>query len=215
MYKPMSSRLRSRALPLGFVEPCQPSSAPKPPDGPDWLHEIKYDGFRLLAWRDDNRVRLYTRGGYNWVDRYPTIARAVAALKVNSCFIDGEVVVCDEAGRPSFEMLRSREHDTVAVLYAFDLLALDGQDIRREPLETRKATLASVLRKRSLGIVLSEHLEGDGETVFRHACKMGLEGIVSKRRNSPYKSGTSLNWIKSKNPESAAALREATEDWSK
>jgi bifunctional non-homologous end joining protein LigD len=183
----MSSRLRSRALPMGFVEPCQPSSAPKPPGGPDWLHEIKYDGFRLLALRDDNRVRLYTRGGYDWADRYPTIAKAVAALKVYSCFIDGEVVICDEEGRPSFEMLRSREHDNVAFLYAFDLLALDGQDIRREPLETRKATLASLLRKGPLGIALSEHLEGDGELVFRHACKMGLEGIISKRRNSPYR----------------------------
>jgi bifunctional non-homologous end joining protein LigD len=210
----MSSRLRSHMLPSGFIEPCQPSSAPKPPSGPDWLHEIKYDGFRLLAWRDGDRVRLFTRGGYDWAERYPAIARAVTALKVDSCFIDGEVVVCDEAGRPSFEMLRSRQHDSVALMYAFDLLALDGQDLRREPLETRKATLASLLRKRPLGIALSEHLEGEGEIVFWHACKLGLEGIISKRRNSPYKSGPSLNWIKSKNPESAAVQREATEDWS-
>jgi hypothetical protein len=94
----------------------------------------------------------------------------VAELKVNSCFIDGEVVVCDAAGMPSFEMLRSRQHDRVALLYAFDLLALDGQDLRREPLETRKATLASLLRKRQIGIALCEHLEGDGETIFGHAC---------------------------------------------
>jgi bifunctional non-homologous end joining protein LigD len=107
-----------------------------------------------------------------------------AALDTDSCFIDGEVVVCDEEGRPSFEMLRSRLHDSIAFLQAFDLLALGGEDLRREPLETRKATLASLLRKGPIGIALSEHLEGDGEIVFRHACKMGLEGIISKRRNS-------------------------------
>jgi bifunctional non-homologous end joining protein LigD len=137
------------------------------------------------------------------------------ALKAASCFIDGEVVVCDDAGRPSFDLLRSREHDGVAFLYAFDLISLDGQDLRREPLETRRATLASLLKNGPLGITFSEHVEGDGAMVFRHACKMGLEGIVSKRRDSLYKFGTSLNWIKSKNPESAAALREATEDWAK
>ena len=208
----MTSRLRSRIFSQGFIEPCQPSAAPKPPNGPDWLHEIKYDGFRLMAWRDDDRIHLYTRGGFDWVERYPAVASAVGSLKVQSCYIDGEVVVCDEAGKPSFELLRSRQQDRIAFLYAFDLLALDGQDLRHEPLETRKATLASLLRKAPPGIALSEHLEGDGEIVFRQACRLGLEGIVSKRRNSPYKSGTSLNWIKSKNPESAAVLREAAED---
>jgi bifunctional non-homologous end joining protein LigD len=147
-----------------------------------WLHEIKYDGFRLMAWRDGDCVRLLTRGGYDWGERYPAIARAVSVLDTDPCFIDGEVVVCDDAGRPSFEMLRSRQY---AVLQAFDLLALGGEDIRGEPLEIRKATLASLLRKGPLGIALSEHLEGDGEIVFQHACRAGLEGIISKRRNSP------------------------------
>jgi bifunctional non-homologous end joining protein LigD len=209
----MSLRLRSRIFPQGFIEPCQPSAALKPPNGPDWLHEIKYDGFRLMAWRDGDRVRLYTRGGFDWVERYPAVASAVGSLRVQSCCIDSEVVVCDEAGKPSFELLRSRQQDRIAFLYAFDLLALDGQDLRQEPLETRKATLASLLRKAPPGIAVSEHLEGDGQLVFGHACRLGLEGIVSKRRNSPYKSGTSLNWIKSKNPGSAAVLRESTEDW--
>jgi bifunctional non-homologous end joining protein LigD len=211
----MSSSLRPRILSQGFIEPCQPSAAPKPPSGPKWLHEIKYDGFRLMAWREGDRVRLYVRGGFDWVDRYPAIAAAVGSLKVESCFIDGEVVVCDDAGRQSFEMLRSRQHDRVAFLYAFDLLALDGKDLRREPLETRKATLASLVRQASVGIAVSEQLEGDGENIFRHVCKLGLEGIVSKRRDSPYKSGPSLNWIKSKNPASAAGLREAAADWAK
>src|SRR4051812_23818670 len=181
----MSSRLRSGALPSGFIEPCQPTSAPKPPSGPEWVHEIKYDRFRLMAWRDGDRVRLYTRGGYDWADRYPAIVRAVSALHTNVCFIDGEVVVCDEEGRPSFEMLRSRQYGSIAFLQAFDLLTLGGEDLRREPLDIRKATLASLLRKGPIGIALSEHLEGEGEIVFRHACKMGLDGIISKRRNSP------------------------------
>jgi bifunctional non-homologous end joining protein LigD len=100
-----------------------------------------------------------------------------------------------------------------ALLYAFDLLKLDGQDLRREPLETRKATLSSLLRKPPAGIALCEHIEGDGEMIYRHACKMGLEGIVSKRRGSVYSSGVSRQWVKSKNPVSAAVLREANEDW--
>jgi bifunctional non-homologous end joining protein LigD len=205
--------MSNRVTPLGFVEPCLPSPAEKPPRGPDWLHEIKHDGFRFLAWRDGDRVRLFTRRGHDWSDRYPAVTTAVRALKVQSCLIDGELVVCDETGVSSFERLRSREHDRTALLYAFDLLKLDGQDLRREPLETRKATLSSLLRKPPAGIALCEHIEGDGEMIYRHACKMGLEGIVSKRRGSVYSSGVSRQWVKSKNPVSAAAIREATEDW--
>jgi bifunctional non-homologous end joining protein LigD len=204
---------RSRPVLATFIAPCLPSTAAKPPAGPDWLHEIKHDGYRLMAWREGARVRLFTRNGYDWTDRYPAIVAAVGALKVKSCLIDGEMVVCDDAGLSSFARLRSRQHDQTAILYAFDLLTIDGADLRREPLETRKATLASVLRKPPRGIVLCEHMEADGELVFLHACKMGLEGIVSKRRGSRYSSGLSSNWIKSKNPDSAAKLREATEDW--
>jgi len=113
----------------------------------------------------------------------------------------------------SFERLRSRKHDRIAFLYAFDLLAIDGEDLRREPLETRKATLASLLRKHTAGVRLCEHIEADGELVFQHACKMGLEGIVSKRRDSRYSSGISPHWIKNKNPASVAVSREASEKW--
>src|SRR5437016_4029882 len=141
----MSLRLISR--PFGFIEPCLPSSAPKPPAGQSWLHEIKHDGFRLMALRDGDDVRLYTRRGNDRRDRYTAVAKALRALKVGSCLIDGELVVCDDAGISSFERLRSHQHDNLAFLYAFDLLTIDGQDLRREPLETRKATLASLLRK--------------------------------------------------------------------
>ena len=107
---------------------------------------------------------------------------------------------CDDHGVPSFDRIRYRRHDDVVFLYAFDLIELNGDDLRRDPLETRKATLASVLAKAAPGLRLNEHIEADGPTVFAHACKMGLEGIVSKRKASRYRSGRSGDWLKSKNP---------------
>jgi bifunctional non-homologous end joining protein LigD len=101
------------------------------------------------------------------------------------------------------------------ILYAFDLIELNGDDLRRDPLEVRKAALASIVAKASPGIRFNEHIEGDGETVFRHACKLGLEGIVSKRKNSPYRSGRSPDWLKMKNVDAPAVKREAEEDWGK
>src|SRR5262249_19711957 len=163
------------------------------PAGPDWIHEIKHDGYRLMARRDSVGVRLLTRNGHNWSPRYPLILEAVNRLKVRSCLIDGEAVACDGGGMPSFARLRYSRADARAdgavFLFAFDLLELDGRDLRCEPLEVRKATLASVLRKAGAGVQLNEHLEHeDGDVVFRHACKMGLEGIVSKRLGSRYRS---------------------------
>ena len=112
---------------------------------------------------------------------------------------------CDDHGVPSFDRIRYRRHDDVVFLYAFDLIELNGDDLRRDPLETRKATLASVLAKAAPGLRLNEHIEADGPTVFAHACKMGLEGIVSKRKASRYRSGRSGDWLKSKNPACGAA----------
>ena len=120
---------------------------------------------------------------------------------------------CDDHGVPSFDRIRYRRHDDVVFLYAFDLIELNGDDLRRDPLETRKATLASVLAKAAPGLRLNEHIEADGPTVFAHACKMGLEGIVSKRKASRYRSGRSPDWLKSKNPACEAVRREAEEDW--
>ena len=112
--------------------------------------------------------------------------------------------------------MRERQHDRTVGLFAFDLIELDGADLRREPIEVRKATLASLLRRhRRPGLHLTEHLQGDGPTIFQHACKLGLEGIVSKRKGSRYQSGRSPHWLKSKNPASATAHREATEDWNR
>jgi len=200
-------------FPLGFVPPCLPTKAPQPPTGDAWLHEIKHDGFRVIARKDGARVRLYSRPGNDLTYRFPLIVEALARLRSRSCIIDGEAVCCDADGRPSFDRIRYRRHDASVFLYAFDLIELNGDDLRREPLDTRKATLASVLRRAAPGLRLNEHIEADGPTVFAHACKMGLEGIVSKRKDSPYRSGRSPDWLKSKNPACAAVKREEEEDW--
>jgi ATP-dependent DNA ligase len=135
-------------------------------------------------------------------------------LRSRSCIIDGEAVACSEDGLSSFDLLRHRHHDASVFLWAFDLIELDGEDMRREPLAVRKATLVSLLRSAEPGLRFNEHLDHeDDPLVFLHACKMGLEGIVSKRKDSHYRSGRSLDWIKSKNPSAPAARREAEEDW--
>jgi bifunctional non-homologous end joining protein LigD len=154
----------SRTPPARFISPCLPSPADQPPTGTGWIHEIKHDGYRLMARRDPIGIPKPT----------------------------GDHVL----------------------LYAFDLLELDGQDLRREPLETRKATLASLLRGCRPGVRLNEHLEhNDAAVVFRHACALGCEGIVSKRLGSIYRSGKCKDWLKFKNPAAPAVKREAEEDW--
>ena len=160
-------------------------------------------------------MRLYSRPGNDMTRRFPLIAEALASLRSRSCIIDGEAVACDENGLASFERIRYRQHDGDVFLYAFDLIELNGDDLRRDPLQVRKATLASILGKARLGIRFNEHIEGDGPTVFAHACNMGLEGIVSKRKDSAYRWGRSRDWLKMKNPVCAAVTREAEEDWAK
>jgi bifunctional non-homologous end joining protein LigD len=164
------------SLPSGFVPPCLPTKAPQPPTGAAWLHEIKHDGFRVVARKQDDRVRLYSRLGNDLTQRFPSVAEALHGLNLHSCILDGEAVACDDSGVPCFDRLRRRSHDGAVFLYAFDLIELNGDDLRREPLEVRKATLASVLTKAKPGLRLNEHIEADGPTVFAHACKMGLWG---------------------------------------
>ena len=198
-----------------FTHACPPLPRGRRP-ARNWIHEIKHDGYRMMARRDAVGIRLLTRRGNNWTDRYPRIVEAVNHLRVRSVLIDGEVVCCDERGLATFQLLRHRRNEPKAFLYAFDLLELGGTDMRREPIEVRKATLASILRKSRPGVRLNEHLEHpDGLTVFHHACRMGLEGIVSKRLGSSYRSGRSPDWLKFKNPEAPAVKREAEEDWDK
>jgi bifunctional non-homologous end joining protein LigD len=158
-------------------------------------------------------VRLYSRPGNDLTRRFPLIVETLGRLRSRSCIIDGEAVACDDNGVASFDLIRHHRANESIFLYAFDLIELNGDDLRRDPLEVRKATLASIVAKASPGILFNEHIEGDGETVFAHACKMGLEGIVSKLRDSAYRSGRSPDWLKMKNSDAPAVKREAEEDW--
>jgi bifunctional non-homologous end joining protein LigD len=161
-------------------------------------------------------VRLYSRPGNDLTRQFPLIVEALARLQSRSCIIDGEAVACDETGIARFERLRHHRVDETVFMYAFDLIELGGNDLRCEPLEVRKATIASVVAKAGAGIRFNEHLDyDDGAAVFQHTCRTGLEGIVSKRKDSPYRSGRSKDWLKMKNPACEAVKREAEEDWSR
>jgi bifunctional non-homologous end joining protein LigD len=200
-----------RSLPR--FEPCLPRSAKEPPAGPGWIHEIRHDGFRILAHRSGDRVRLLTRATNDFANRFPLIVAAIAAMPVRSCVIDGEAIVCDDEGLAVFDRIRGHGSTSGAILCAFDLLELDGQDLRKQPIEERKRRLAALLAYSSAGMVLNEHFGGDGAVIYRHACALGCEGIVSKRLGSPYRAGQSAHWLKIKNPDAPAVKREAEEDW--
>jgi bifunctional non-homologous end joining protein LigD len=184
-----------------------------PPSGQAWIHEIKHDGFRILARREGDRVRLFTRNGYDFTARFPKIASGMAALSVRSCVVDGEAIVVNRQGLSVFDLIRFRQHDCAAVLCAFDLIELDGYDLRRQPLEHRKDELADLLESAGDGIAFNKHFAGDGVAIFKHACALGCEGIVSKQLGSPYRSGRVSHWLKVKNPAAPAARREGEEDW--
>jgi bifunctional non-homologous end joining protein LigD len=203
-----------RLRPVGFIEPCQPSTASDPPDGPGWIHEIKHDGFRILARRDGPKVRLISRNGHDLTYRFPLTAAAVAALQVRSCSIDGEAIVCDGKGLAVFQFIRNYRRGNIATICAFDLIEIDGRDMRQQPIEERKHVLKWLLTKSHPGITYNRHFDVEGAIVFHHACKLGCEGIVSKRIGSPYRAGRSADWIKVKNPAAPAVKREAEEEWS-
>jgi bifunctional non-homologous end joining protein LigD len=194
-------------------QPCLPRRVDIPPAGNGWVHEIKHDGFRILARRQGNRVRLFTRNGYDFTIRFSKIAGAVAALPVRSCVIDGEAIVVNRAGLSVFDLLRYRHHDHAAVLCAFDLIERDGFDLRQKPLEDRKGSLAELVHEAGDGIAFNKHFAGDGTAIFKHACALGCEGIVSKRLGTPYRAGRVDYWLKLKNPAAPAVKREAEEDW--
>lgn len=156
----------SACLSAGLYPPCLPTKASEPPSGTLRLHEIKHDGFRVIARKNGNRVRLYSRPGNDLTWRFPLIVETLARLRPRSIIIDGEAVARDDNGVPNFDRLRYRHCDGSLLLYAFDLIELDGDDLRREPLITRKTTLASVGAKVAPGIRLNEHFEHDGPTVL-------------------------------------------------
>jgi DNA ligase D-like protein (predicted ligase) len=184
-----------------FIEPQIPALSAEPPTGVGWLHEIKYDGFRTLLRIDGKDIRASTRNGQDCTDKYRYIIAAAADLNCGSALIDGEVVVLDEKGISDFSVLRAAiDHQPHRlVLFAFDLLFLNGRDWRREPLIERRARLDALIpNDSSSAIQFSDHYDGEGADLYKGACDIGLEGIVSKRANAPYRSGQSPFWLKIK-----------------
>jgi bifunctional non-homologous end joining protein LigD len=180
--------------------PPVPTKAIAVPDGPDWLHEIKYDGYRLRLERDGDRVRLITKGGYNWTDRYPWIVETTRRIRQRRFVLDGEAVILGLDGISDFDALHSRKHDHDVQFCAFDILVEGVDDLRKLPLSMRKANLERLLARRPEGIFINPFERGEiGPDLFRAACRMGLEGLVSKRRDRPYRGGPSKDWIKVKN----------------
>ncbi|MBX9590000.1 MAG: DNA ligase D [Hyphomonadaceae bacterium] len=195
---------RAASLP-SFIEPQLASLATKPPTGGNWVHEVKFDGYRLLARVDRGHVKLKTRSGLDWTAKFPTLKKALEALPVVAAFIDGEVVVETERGTPSFADLQadlSEGRSDRFRYYAFDLLHLDGTDLSGSPLIERKRILADMLSGHHGVLAYSEHFTGPGHVVFDHACRLGLEGIVSKLKTAPYRSGRSKSWLKMKSADS-------------
>jgi bifunctional non-homologous end joining protein LigD len=193
-----SARSR-RPPPAGFIPPARPLLTTKPRPGPEWVHEIKHDGYRLIALKDAGRVTLWSRYATDYSATFSRIAEAVRALPVDNALLDGEAVVFRPDGHSDFTALRSNRGAAEASFVAFDLLQFEGEDWRKLPLEIRRAQLESVVSGID-GLTFSEAIEADGATVFAHACRLGLEGIVSKRLGGLYASGRCRNWLKVKNP---------------
>jgi len=196
------------------LEPCLPTRGTKVPTGPDWIHEVKYDGYQMLVARKDNRVRLFSRNGHDWTARYPCIVEAALKNRQKHFVIDGEAVLLGVDGVSDFNGLHSRHFEEEVQLYAFDILALDGDDLRKLPLSMRKTNLARLLARRPEGIFVAPFEAGEiGPDLFRKVCEFGLEGLVSKRRDRPYRAGRSPDWVKMKNRKHPAMTRGEDFQW--
>ncbi len=187
------------------VEPCVATLVDVPPKGLGWGFEVKWDGYRAALHIERGRVRIFTRGGHDWTSRFPSIAADAPTLGANTAIIDGEAVVLDEKGRSDFGLLqralgrRPGVHGPGEILlFAFDLLYLNGRDLRREPYAERRQLLEQLLAGRDGSIRLSEEVDANGAEFFRVACELGLEGIVAKRQDKPYHSGRRPEWLKIK-----------------
>lgn len=187
------------------VEPCLATLKPSPPVGDDWAFEVKWDGYRLAVHIDANGVRLITRGGHDWTNRFPKIADAAKKLGVGSAILDGEAVVLNDQGRSDFGALQrslggrgGKRASSEAVLFAFDLLYFDGHDLTGTELSVRRHLLEDLLDGEVGAIQLSEGVRGDGGELLENACSLGLEGIIAKHRDRPYRSGRTGDWLKIK-----------------
>jgi bifunctional non-homologous end joining protein LigD len=180
----------------GFIEPALATSIEKVPAGARWIHEIKFDGYRVQVHLANEAVKIFTRRGNDWTKRFKKVAHDAWHIKAASAVVDGEIVVPAVDGTTDFSVLQNelRGSSKTIVLVAFDLLYLNGRDIRKEPLVRRKAELKKIIGRTD--IQFSESFEIEGREMFAHACKLGLEGVVSKVRDSAYAGGRGNSWVK-------------------
>jgi bifunctional non-homologous end joining protein LigD len=166
-----------------------------PPSGDQWLHHIKHPGHRLIALRNDRGIRLFGEHGEDWTGSFPHLLEAMRLLPVKSCIIDGELVRCDASGQARLDPVGDGAPELGGSLYAFDVLEVNGFDLRRDPLEERMRVLGKILRKTPAGIRFNEQFERCGQPILRQISRMGFEGVVSRRRGSRYVSGRSPDWL--------------------
>jgi bifunctional non-homologous end joining protein LigD len=192
---------------VAFIPPALPKLRSSPPSGDQWLHEVKLDGFRVQLHKAERAVTIYSRNGADFTRRFPAIATAVLALPVSSCIIDGELVAPGASGEPDFrELLHGRVRG--ACVYAFDLFMWKGRDIRERPLEQRRARLEALLKRASTRLIRFSDDFPDAGALLAACARRGLEGIVSKRKDSAYRSGVRSGWVKVKTSTWRAANRE-------
>ena len=187
---------------LEFIPPQLAKLVTRPPVGDDWVHEVKYDGYRIQAHLNRGKVKLFTRNGHDWTDKYRALEKSLKTVKVDDAIIDGELVWQDEAGRSDFQKLQNAMKDGRTdhlVYWAFDLPRLNGEDLRSLPLIARKDRLQKILKKAAHDhLLFSEHFRESGAKLFKASCEMDLEGIISKRVDAAYVSGRRDEWVKIK-----------------
>lgn len=188
------------AMTLAFIPPMLPSLTRHPPEGGEWIHEIKHDGYRTQVIIEGDDARAFTRNGHDWSEKYEPIVGAALGLPCRSAIIDGEVVVLDEQGRSDFRAMRSTiaQNPDALTFVAFDLIHLNGRDLRRTTLQERREALRELMILAPPRLMFSDHIEMSGQIFFDHVDALCLEGIVSKRKSSLYKSGYSPVWLKTK-----------------
>src|SRR5204862_7511565 len=193
-------RAEATAL-AGWVKPQLTTLVDAPPDGPEWLHEIKFDGYRMHARLDRGAVRLLTRTGLDWTHKYPAIAAAVASLPARQAYLDGELCGVRPDGTTSFSLIQNASdsgHSEALVFFLFDLLHLDGEAVGVRPVTDRKERLQALLSGTHSPLHYSDHQIGQGQAFYDHACALKVEGIVSKRVDAPYAPGNRGLWLKIK-----------------
>ncbi|MDP9651026.1 ATP-dependent DNA ligase [Paraburkholderia caledonica] len=191
---------QSEGGPPALIQPQLATLVDRPPKGGDWSYEIKFDGYRVMTRIEGGIATIFTRNGHDWTERMPRLADACNGLQVDDAWLDGEAVVLDSSGQPDFNALQNafdRRSTAEIVMFVFDLLWLNGTDLREQPLRARRALLRDLMAEHTTAAIrFSEDFPQDPVSLVASACKMKLEGIIGKRGDAPYRSGRSAAWVK-------------------